>query len=259
MMGTARAHATADSRTRAIKQRIKQTRMHWNHSIHQLSAFLPCIGCTHSMDWMDSIYVSDAFTPWVARTDSLCRMYPLRVLDASTPWIECAHSIGWMHSLHWLTARIPCVVCIQSSWFDCFPSMHWAHPSYVLVSSTPMHLMHSSICCMHSFHCGLTAFVPLVGCISLHWLSAFLFLDCIHSFICWMHPFHGLISSRTLHVFQHCVIVEAFAHYCEGVFMHQMARNTRFKKKSLRCNKIKLCAPLPRGRAVRPGLFNYLK
>ena len=160
MMGVARAHATADSNTRAIKQRIKQARMHWIHSIHELSAFLPCIGCTHSMDWMDSFYGLDAFIPL----------------------IDCMHSMCWVHSilLVWL-----CPFHVLGASILCVGFIH------------PMHWMHSSICCMHSFHCGLNAFVPLVGCISLHWLSAFLlwiasihsFVECIHS-MGWSHREH---------------------------------------------------------------------
>jgi hypothetical protein len=42
-------------------------------------------------------------------------------------------------------------------------------------------------------------------------------------------------------------------------FQASNGKKHTFQKKSLRCNKIELCAPLPRGRAVRPGLFNYLK
>ena len=197
------------------------------------------------MYWMHSFYGLYGFNLWVGCIHAMGCTHTFPLLQLSIACVGCTHSMDWMRAFHWLDAFIPLIDCMHSMcWVHSIPLV-WLLPFHVLGASIlcvgfihPMHLVHSSICFMHSFHCGLTAFVPLVGCISLHWLSAFLFLDCIPSFICWMHPFHGLISSRTLHVFQHCVIVQAFAHYCEGVFMHQMARNTRFKKN--RCGATKL-------------------
>ena len=152
MMGVARAHATADSNTRAIKQRIKHARLHCIHSTHKLIAILPCVGWTHSMDRMDSFYVSDRFMPWVARAHSLCRIDPLRVFG-------CIHSMDWVRAFHWLVAFIPLIDCMHSMcWVHSIPLV-WLLPFHVLGASIlcvgfihPMHWMHSSICCMHSFH-----------------------------------------------------------------------------------------------------------
>ena len=143
-------------------------------------------------------------------------MIPLR------PTHPSIHSIDWMHVSHVLGAfnhlglidSIPCI---------------WVHPSDVLVSSThaldaPIHLCDAfnpvriernrSSCRIH--------FIAMLACIPS--------IACIHSFICWMHSFHGLLSSWTLHVIHLCVIVEAFAHYCGWILIHQMAMHTRFKQ-----------------------------
>lgn len=178
-------------------------------------------------------------------------MHPLHGLNASIPLVGCIHSNDWMHAFHVLGAFNPLGLIASLPCIGRIHPMCWFHPPHALGAFIHLFYAFIPLWIERIRSIGRVYFIALIECIP--------FMDCIHSFICWMHPFHGLISSRTLHVFQHCVIVGAFAHYCWGIFRHQMARNIRFKKKSLRCNKIELCAPLPRGRAVRPGLFNYLK
>jgi len=200
---------------------------------------------------MHSCHGLHAHIPFVAVIHCVCWMHPLHGLNASIPLVGCIHSIDWLHAFHVLGAFNPLGLIASLPCIGRIHPMCWFHPPHAFGAFIHLFYAFIPLWIDRIRSIGRVYFIALIECIPL--------MDCIHSFICWMHPFHGLISSRTLHVFQHCVIVQAFAHYCEGVFMHQMARNTRFKKKSLRCNKIKLCAPLPRGRAVRPGLFNYLK
>jgi hypothetical protein len=156
--------------------------MYWMHSFYGLDGFILCVGCIHAI--------------------RCTRTIPL--LHVSIACVRCIHSMDWMRAFHWLDAFIPMIECMHSMCWAHSILLVWLLPFHVLGASIlcvgfihPMHWVHSSIYVMHSFHCGLNAFVPLVGCISLHWLSAFLlwiasihsFVECIHS-MGWSHREH---------------------------------------------------------------------